>query len=308
MQLRDSWTILKETATDWNEDEAPRLAASLAYYTIMSLAPLVVIAMSVIGLIFDEDAARGHIASQLVGIVGEQAAKAIQGIVQNARTPSAGIVSSTIGIGVLLAGASGVFGELQSSLNTIWDVAPKPGRGIWGLVKARFLSFTMVLGVAFMLLVSLLLSAALAATGYFLESVLPGGEATWQIVTSVISLGMVTLLFALIFKVIPDVRIEWRDVWVGAIGTALLFTMGKLLLGLYLGKSTVSSSYGAAGSLVVLVLWVNYSAQILFFGAEFTQVHARHRGRELRPTKDAVPLERQEPRADAVPPASTARG
>jgi membrane protein len=308
MQLRDSWTILKETATDWNEDEAPRLAASLAYYTIMSLAPLVVIAMSVIGLIFDEDAARGHIASQLVGIVGEQAAKAIQGIVQNARTPSAGIVSSTIGIGVLLAGASGVFGELQSSLNTIWDVAPKPGRGIWGLVKARFLSFTMVLGVAFMLLVSLLLSAALAATGHFLESVLPGGEATWQIVTSVISLGMVTLLFALIFKVIPDVRIEWRDVWVGAIGTALLFTMGKLLLGLYLGKSTVSSSYGAAGSLVVLVLWVNYSAQILFFGAEFTQVHARHRGRELRPTKDAVPLERQEPRADAVPPASTARG
>jgi membrane protein len=201
-----------------------------------------------------------------------------------------GIVSSIVGIVVLLFGASGVFGELQAALNTVWEVQPKPDRGLWGMIKDRFFSFTMVLGVGFLLLVSLLLSAALSAVGRFLSERLPGGEALWQVLNFVISLGVVTSLFALIFKVVPDVKIEWRNVWIGAAVTALLFTLGKFLLGLYLGKASFASMYGAAGSLVVLVVWVYYSAQILFLGAEFTQVYARHNGSNMRPSSNAVAL------------------
>jgi membrane protein len=193
-----------------------------------------------------------------------------------------------VGVVTLFIGASGVFGELQSSLNTIWGVKPKPGRAIWGGVKARFLSFTMVLGVAFLLLVSLVVSSVLSAIGERFSSALPGGEALWQVVNFVFSLVSITVLFALIFKYIPDAEIKWRDVWLGAIVTAGLFTIGKVLLGLYLGKAAVGSSYGAAGSLIALVVWVYYAAQILFLGAEFTCVQARLHGREIRPSDDAV--------------------
>jgi membrane protein len=285
------WSVIKETASDWKDDNASGLAAALAYYTLLSIAPLVVLAVAIAGLAFGEEAARGQISQQLSTVVGAQAGESIESIASSAHAPSAGVLSSIIGVVVLLFGASGVFGELQTSLNTIWEVEPKPGRGILGVIKDRFFSFTMVVGVAFLLLVSLVLSAAIAGLGRFLENALPGGEALWTVLNVAISLGIITLLFALIFKVVPDAKIRWHDVWVGAFVTAVLFTIGKLLIGLYLGKSSFSSSYGAAGSLVALVVWVYYTSQIVFLGAEFTQVYARRFGSRIVPTENAVPAE-----------------
>lgn len=285
------WDIVKQTGADWSKDNATRLAAALAYYTVLSLAPLLVLAVAVAGLVFGEEAARGQIAQELSGVVGPQAGEGIETLLTHAKQPDEGVLGSIIGIVVLLFGASGVFGELQSSLNTIWEVAPKPGRGIWGVLRQRFFSFTMVLGVAFLLLVSLVLSAALAGLGQLFSNALPGGATLWEIVNFIVSFGVITVLFALIFKVVPDVEITWKDVWMGAAVTALLFAIGKFALGLYLGRSSVASPYGAAGSLIVLVIWVYYAAQILFFGAEFTQVFARHRGSRIVPSDNAVPIE-----------------
>lgn len=289
--VKTAWSVIKDTATDWSDDKAATLAAALAYYTLLSLAPLIVLAVAIAGLAFGEEAARGQISEQIGSLVGAQASEAIETIARNANAPDTGVLSTVIGIVVLLFGASGVFGELQTSLNTIWEVEPKPGRGILGMLKDRFFSFTMVLGVAFLLLVSTVLSAAIASLGTFLEHTLPGGEALWSVLNFAISLGIVTLLFALIYKVIPDAKIHWRDVWVGAGVTAVLFTIGKLLVGLYLGKSTFVSSYGAAGSIVALVVWVYYSSQVVFLGAEFTQVYARRFGSHIEPSKDALKKE-----------------
>jgi membrane protein len=285
------WEILKETGSDWSSDNATRLAAALAYYTVLSLAPLLVLAVAVAGLFFGEEAARGQIANELSSVVGPEAGKGIETMLTHAKKPEEGALGSIIGIVVLLFGASGVFGELQSSLNTIWEVEPKPGLGVWGMLRTRFFSFSMVLGVAFLLLVSLVLSAALAGVGRMFESSLPGGAVLWQGVNFAVSFGVVTVLFALIFKVVPDVKITWKDVWIGAAVTALLFAIGKFALGLYLGRASVASPYGAAGSLIVLVIWVYYAAQILFMGAEFTQVYARHRGSRIEPSDHAVPVE-----------------
>jgi membrane protein len=283
--------LLKDTVKDWQEDKVPRLAAALAYYTLLSLAPLLIIAVAVAGLFFGEEAARGQLSNQLTSLAGAQAGQALQSILAQARTPEAGTLATVVGVVVLLFGASGVFGELQSALDTIWEVTPKPGRGIKGVLRDRFLSFTMVLGVAFLLLVSLVISAGLAALGKFMGAALPGGAVLWQIVSAVVSFLLVAVLFALMFKVIPDVKIAWRDVWVGALFTAFLFVLGKGALGLYLGRGAVGSPYGAAGSLVVLVVWVYYSTQILFFGAEFTQVYAHMYGSRLVPTENAMPLD-----------------
>jgi membrane protein len=300
--LRDFWTIAKETGEGWDSDNVSRLAAALAYYTLLSLAPLLVIAIAVAGFVFGEDAARDRISGELGAVVGVEAARAIQEVVKRAQAPEAGIVSSVLGVIVLFVGASGVFGELQSSMNTVWNVKPKPGRGVMGVVKDRFASFTMVLGVAFLLLVSTVLSAALAGVGHYLGHALPGGEVVWQLANLVLSLGMVTTLFALMFKIVPDARIAWKDVWVGAGVTAALFTLGKSLIGLYLGRSGVSSAYGAAGSLVVLVVWVYYSAQILLLGAEFTQAYAQHYGTRVEPADNAVPADEPAPQPTAPTP------
>lgn len=283
-----AFKVAKATVSDFMDDNAPRLAAALAYYAVLSLAPLVVLALAIAGLLVDEDAARGGIARELGNLVGSAGADAVQNIVKNAKAPAAGIVSTVMGIVVLLFGASGVFGELEAALDTIWEVAPKPGRGILGMIRDRLFSFSMVMGVAFLLLVSLVLSAALAAIGRFLSGSLPGGEVLWQGLNFLISLGVVTALFAVMFKTVPHAKVAWRDVWVGAFATALLFTLGKLLIGLYLGKTSVSSAYGAAGSLVVLVIWVYYSASILLLGAEFTQAYASNYGSHIEPSDDAV--------------------
>lgn len=293
--------LLKQTGSDWIDDKAPRLAASLALYTLMSLAPLLILVVAVAGLWFGDDAARGQIAQQLAGVLGEKGALVVQAILANAKNPSSGVLGSVVGFALAVFGASGVFGELQGTLNTIWDVDAKPGRGIWGFLRDRFFSFTLVLGVAFLLLVSLVVSAGLSAAGAYFASTLPGGAAVWQLVNFAISFGVTTLLFALIYKIVPDVYIQWRDVWVGAIATAALFTLGKFAIGLYVGRSTVASPFGAAGSVVALVVWVYYSAQILFFGAELTQVYARHHGSRIEPTKNAVPVDRK---LEAVPVAN----
>jgi membrane protein len=286
---KTAWSLIRDTYNDWSENNATRLAAALAYYSILSLAPLLVVAVTVAGFVFGDDAARGQISAELEKFFGPQASKGIETVLTHAREPEAGLIGSTVGVAVLLFGASGVFAELQSALDTIWRVEPKPGRGVWGILKDRFFSFTMVLGVAFLLLVSLVLSAALSAVGNFFSELLPGGELIWQATNFVVSLATITLLFALIFKVIPDVKIGWRDVWPGALFTAVLFTIGKFALGFYLGRASVASAYGAAGSLIVFVIWVYYAAQILFMGAEFTQIYTLHRGKSVPPTENAVP-------------------
>jgi len=297
MKFQEAWATVKETAKDWSDDNASRLAASLAYYTLLSLAPLLVITIAVLGLVLGPDAARGKVVGELGSVVGVTAAEGIQAVVASARSPSSGVIGTIVGVVTLLVGASGVFGELQTALDTIWEVEPKPGRGILGVIKDRFLSFTMVLGVAFMLLVSLVLSAGLSAVGEVFAHALPGGEIVWQIINLAFSFGMVTVLFAMIFKYVPDAKVQWRDVWLGAAVTSLLFTIGKWGLGIYLGKAALSSSYGAAGSIVALVVWVYYAAQILFMGAEFTQVQARRRGREIQPSQGAI----RKPEADRSP-------
>ena len=281
------WTLLKETFTAWNDDKVPRHGAALAYYTVLSLVPLLVVIIAIIGLILGQEAVQNHLLEQIGNMVGPQSAEAIKDMIQRASEPSSGIVASVLATGTLLFGASGVFAQLQDSLNSIWGVKPKEGRGLWGLIQDRFMSFAALLGTGFLLLVSLVLSAALSAFGEWFGGWLPAPELVLQALESLISLGVITGLFAMMFKVLPDAEVAWRDVWVGAVLTALLFTIGKLAIGLYLGKSDVGSAYGAAGSLVIILVWVYYSAQILLFGAEFTQVYANRVGARIVPSENA---------------------
>ena len=291
MKAKRFFGLLKETVTEWNEDKVPLWAAALAYYTVFSLAPLLLIAISIAGAFFGEEAARGEIVGQIQGLVGQDGASVIQSMIQNTQKPgSGGTIATVIGVVTLLFGASGVFGQLQDALNTIWEVKPKPGQGVWSFVQSRFLSFAMVLVLGFLLLVSLVLSAVLAAIGNFFGNLLPGYVIVGQAINFVVSFGFITLLFAAIYKFLPDVRVPWKYLWVGAAVTALLFNVGKFLIGLYLGNSGVGSTYGAAGSLVVILLWVFYSAQIILFGAEFTQVYAKYHGVEIEPSKHAVKI------------------
>src|SRR5688572_4663176 len=297
-RLRNLGTVLKETGVQWSDDEASRLAASLSLYTLLSIAPLLVIAVAVAGMVFGEEAARGHISQEIGGIVGPQAGQAIQSLVANASQPSSGLVSSIVSIVVVLFGASGVFGELQASLNRIWEVKPRPGRGIRGIIRDRFFSFAMVMGVAFLLLVSLLVSAALAgATAYFKGII--SFPLLWEAFNQAVSIGVTGLLFALIFKLVPDIKIAWRDVWVGGLVTALLFAIGRTALAWYVGRSATVSPFGAAGSLVALIVWVYYSAQILFLGAEFAQVYASRYGARIVPSHNAVPIDAAEAQTEA---------
>lgn len=295
--FREIWETIKETGSDWLDDNASRLAAALAYYALLSLAPLLIIAVAVSGFFFGPDAARGRVAEELGNVVGAEAAASIQGVLANAHSPAEGTLGTIVGIVTLFVGASGFFGELQSSLNTVWEVKPKPGRGVWGEIGRRFFSFAMVLGVAFLLLVSLVLSSILSAAGSYFSGHLPGGEPLWQVINFVISLAIVAALFAVIFKYIPDAQIKWQDVWPGAVVTAVMFTIGKSLLGLYLGKAAVGSAYGAAGSIIALVVWVYYATQIVLLGAEFTQVQARRSGRQITPSENAIRVSDERARA-----------
>jgi membrane protein len=284
---KDILELLKETFSEWSKDKASRLAAALAYYTIFSVGPLLLVIIAMVGLVFGEEAARGQIAGVLDRVVGRDSAELIQEIVKNAAKPGASIIATVIGVATLLLGAAGIFGQLQDALNTIWDVPPRERGGILDMLKQRLPAFIMVLGVGLLLLASLLVNSTLAVLGDFLSNNLPGGSLLWQIVNFGISLGIMTLLFAMIYKVLPDTHVAWGDVWIGAAITALLFTLGQIALGFYLGIADVGSAYGAAGSLVSVLVWIYYSAQIFLFGAEFTQVYARMRGsRRERPVAE----------------------
>jgi membrane protein len=286
--LKWAFGLGKQALTGWSEDHVRRIAAALAFYAVLSLAPLLVVAVAVAGMFFGEQAARGQIASALSKVMGESAGEGIQALLAHAQAPAQGAWGSICGGLVLLLGASGVFGELQAALNEVWNVAPKPGRGVVGLVRDRFFSFAMVMGVCFLLLLSLLLSTVLSAAGALFSSALPGGAELWTLLDFVISMLVIAVLFALILKVVPDIEIAWRHVFPGALATALLFSAGKYLLGLYLGRASVASPYGAAGSVVVLVIWIYYAAQIFLLGAEFTRVFALARGAQVVPSRGAI--------------------
>ncbi len=282
--------LFKQTFNEWLEDKAPQLGAALAYYTVFSLAPLILVLLAVIGFIFRDDpgGAWKKITEQMSYFLDKSAVDVVQGIAQKAAQPGKGLLATIIGVALALFGASGVFGQLQDALNTIWGVKAKPGAGIWGFLRTRFLSFGMVGGVCFLLLVSLTLESALKGFSHYIQSALPGGIVLALAAYWVFDLAVVILLFAIIFKFLPDATVQWRDVWIGASMTAISFAAGKWALGLYLGSGSAASAYGAASSLITLLLWVYYSSQILLFGAEFTQVYADRAGRGAQPDEHAV--------------------
>jgi membrane protein len=287
--------LLKSTAMEWSRDKCPQLGAALAYYTIFSLAPLVLVLLGVFGLIYgSNEQARQKILDQLSYLVDPSGVKVFQDIANSAAEPKAGILATAIGILIALFGASGIFGQLQDALDTIWAVKPKPGQGIWGFIRARFLSFAMVGGVCFLLLVSLTVEGLLKGLHSYLQSIFPGGHYLGLAIFYVFDLGIIVLLFAMLFRYLPDAKIAWRDVWTGAALTAILFVIGKLLLSLYLGSGAAGSAYGAASSLITLLLWIFYSSQILLFGAEFTKVYANIYGSQVEPEEHAVKVERKE--------------
>lgn len=278
----DLFTMLKLTFARWGDDRVPKLAAALAYYTSFSLAPILLIAIAVAGLVFGAEAARGAISRELSGLVGPRIGEGIEILLKGDWQPRIGTLATILGGIALLFGASGVFGELQDSLNIIWKVKRKTGRGIWRTIRDRFFSFVMVLGLGFLLLASLVLSAALAALGQPLAG-WAGQGLFIQMLSQALFLLVITALFGAAFKLLPEARTRWRDVAVGALLTAALFTLGKFLIGLYLGKTALGSTYGAAGSFVLMLLWINYSSQIFFFGAEFTKVWSDTHGAPPQP-------------------------
>jgi membrane protein len=288
IKITTIFSLFKEAFQEWQQDKASLLAAALAYYTVFSITPLLVIAIAIVGAVFGQEAARGEIVTQINDLVGEEGAQAIEMALANANQPEISSVASSISVVVLLIGASGVFAQLQEALNTVWNVTAKPNVGLWNFIQKRLLSFGMVLAIGFLLLVSLIISAILSGISKLEFNILPGLTIFWQLLNFAVSLGFITVLFALMYKYLPDVKIRWKDVWVGAIITALLFSLGKYLIGLYLGQGSLGSTYGAAGSLIVFLAWVFYSAQILLFGAELTKVYARRYGRQIRPNSHAT--------------------
>jgi len=286
----NAFSLLKQTAIEWLDDKAPQLGAALAYYTVFSLAPLVLVLLAIIGILFRDDPAGAwsRVTEQMGYFLDTSAVKVVTDIAAEASKPGKSTLATTFGIALAVFGASGVFGQLQDALNTIWGVKAKPGEGIMSFIRARFISFAMLGGVFFLLLVSLTIEALLKGFSHYLQSALPGGLTIAVSFYLLFDFAVVTVLFAMIFKFLPDAKIQWRDVWIGAVMTALFFGIGKWALGLYLGSGAAASAYGAASSLITLLLWIYYSSQILLFGAEFTQVYANRAGRRVKPSAHAV--------------------
>ena len=285
MNLRKIGRLLQETFKEWQADKASRIAAALAYYTVFSLSPMLVIAIAIAGAFFGQQAAQDQIVEQLTGLVGEDGVKPVMMALNNISQPKIRGVASLISIGVLLPGASGIFAQLQDALNTVWKVKPQPGQGAALFIRKRISSFLMVLAIGFLLILSLILSAAVSTISMYQIDFLPGSAILWENLDFIVSLGLMTFIFCLMFKYVPDVKIAWKDVFVGSVITAVLFLFGKFLLGVYLSRGSLGSAYGAAGSLIVLLAWIYYSAQIILLGAEFTQVYTRMYGSKIRPSK-----------------------
>lgn len=285
MNLRKISRLFRETFKEWQEDNASRIAAALAYYTVFSISPLLVIAIAIAGAFFGQQTAQDQITEQLTALVGKDGVQPVLMALDNISQPEIRGVASWISIGVLLLGASGFFAQLQDALNTVWKVKPQPGQGIWIFIRKRISSFLMVLAIGFLLILSLILSAVVSTLSKYQTDYLPSWAILWENLDFVVSLGLMTFIFGLMFKYVPDAKIVWKDVFVGSVITALLFLFGKFLLGVYLSKGSLGSAYGAAGSLIVLLAWIYYSAQIILFGAEFTQVYTRIYGSKIRPSK-----------------------
>jgi membrane protein len=286
------WSMIKESVSGWSDDFASSMGAAIAYYTAFSIAPLLIIVIAIAGFFFGRDAASGYLYAQLAGILGGDGAKAVEAMVQSASKPSEGIIATVIGVVLLIVGATTVFAELQNDLDRIWKApAVKKDEGIWSMLRSRLLSFGMVVSIGFVMIVSLMVSAALSALGDWWGGAFGGMTWLLQIVNFLVSLVVITVMFALMYKILPRVDISWHDVWIGAAATAILFTIGKQLVGLYVGKSSVASSFGAAGSLAVLLVWVYYSAQIFLLGAEFTWVYAHRFGSRKGQDKPATAKE-----------------
>jgi len=281
-------TVLKQAFAGWWNDNVPRLGASLAYYTLFAMSPILLIATSIAGLVFGQEAVRGEIVAQIQGLMGRQGAQAVQAMLEGSAKPSQSIPATIVGFVTFFLGATGAFLELQTALNAIWRVKPRPGVSVKAFLLQRLISFGLVVAVGFLLLVSLLVSAALAALSRYLGTIFPALTAFWEASNVLVSLFVITLMFALVYKVLPDVRLRWRDVWVGALVTAGFFSIGKQVIGLYLGTSTVASTYGAAASVVVLLIWVYYSAQVVLLGAEFTRFYVEKFRGAPAPMKHAV--------------------
>ncbi len=275
---REFWQLLKETFAEWQKDRCLELGAALAYYTLFSIAPLLLITIALTALFFGERLASGELMASIEQAAGAEAAKAIRGMVERASAPRSGIIATLSGLVMTLFGASSVFGQLQSSLNIIWDAPPRTGKGFTAVLWARLSSFSMILVIGFLLLVSLAIGSAIGVFSATLSSWIPGGDLLARGIDVAVSFATTTLLFAMMFRILPDIRIPWTDVWIGAAFTSVLFAVGRLGISFYLGHSSASSVYGAASSLVVVLLWIYYSSQLLFFGAEFTQVYARRFG------------------------------
>lgn len=279
MNFKHFYDLAKKSVSAWIDDYAPSMGAAISYYTVFSIAPLLIIVIAVAGFVWGREAVQGQIVDQLSGMIGKEGASGVQALIESANKPVHGLIATIISIGILILGATTVFAELQSSLDRIWNVPPeKKASGLWATLRARVLSLGFILGLGFLLAVSLVFGAGVAAFGSWVNGVLPGWEVALQLINIVISLAISTVLFAMIFKLMPQAKISWRDVWVGAVVTAVLFEVGKSLIGLYIGKSGVTSSFAAAGSLVVLLVWVYYSAQIFLLGAEFTWAYAHGHG------------------------------
>lgn len=285
MNLRKIARLFRETFKEWQEDNAARIAAALAYYAVFSISPLLVIAIAIAGTFFGQQTAQDQITEQLTALVGKDGVQPVLMALDNISQPEIRGVASLISVGVLLLGASGFFAQLQDALNTVWKVKPQPGQGIWIFVRKRVSSFLMVLAIGFLLILSLVLSAVVSTLSKYQADYLPGWAILWENLDFVVSLGLMTFIFGLMFKYVPDAKIAWKDVFVGSVITAVLFLFGKFLLGVYLSKGSLGSAYGAAGSLIVLLAWIYYSAQIILFGAEFTQVYTRIYGSKIRPSK-----------------------
>ena len=282
--------VITRTVQEFLDDQPFDLAGALSYYTLLSIAPLLLVVIATAGLFLDGDAVRAQIIDQISGLVGHSSAEFVESIIVRADQPYRGVVAMLIGLAITIFGATTVFAQLQAALNRIWHVQAAPGRSaIWSYLQQRLLSMGMVLTIAFLLLISLAISALLAALQGYVERFLPGDWIIWRVLNVLISLGLITLLIAMIFKFLPDAKIDWRDTWFGAFITALLFTAGKFLIGMYLGQASIGSTYGAAGSAVVLMVWIYYASLILFFGAKVTQVVARQRGAGIEPSEHAQP-------------------
>jgi len=276
--LSETWRLLKAAFEGWWNDRAMSLGASIAFFTVFSLAPMLLTAIAVAGLAFGREAAQGAIVTELGGLLGEQAASALEALIASASNVGSGIIGTTVGIASFLLLVTGAIVELQDDLNIIWKAKPPASYGLLAFIRTRLLSLALVLGIGFLLLVSLIIDAGLSALGAYFEARFSGATAILHLINSIVSFSVAVLLFAMIFKLLPSVEITWHDVWTGSLVTGLLFTLGKFLIGYYLGKSNVASSYGAAASIITILLWIYYSSLILLFGAEFTKAYAESRG------------------------------